>query len=235
MKFLFGSAVLICLGVSCFSQEPVKVNARPAATPAAKAEPFDKADVKTMALQCVSLDTEVGAIEIEVYPEQAPETVRNFLNFAATGMFDTTTFSRVVPNFVIQGGDIWTREGGKVSREMGARARRTIPDEPNKTLHQRGVVSMARGDEANTASTHFFILVVDSPPLDGKFAAFGRVTKGMDVVDAINKAPVMYEKPDKPVRIKKVTVAPCVKTSSTLSHRSSTDAMVEELRLNREI
>ena len=194
---------------STISQEPAKANAGPAAPTPAKAEPFDKADVKTMASQCVSFDTEAGLIEMELYPEQAPETVRNFLNLAATGMFDTTTFSRVVPSFVIQAGDIWSREGGKVSREMGTRARRTIPDEPNKTLHQRGVVSMARGDEANTSSTHFFILVADSPPLDGKFAAFGRVTNGMDVVDAINKAPVTNEKPDKPVRIRKVAVATC--------------------------
>jgi peptidyl-prolyl cis-trans isomerase B (cyclophilin B) len=191
------------------AQEPAKANARPTPPLEAKAEPFDKADIKMMASQCVSLDTEAGLIEMEVYPEQAPETVRNFLNLSATGMFDTTTFSRVVPNFVIQGGDIWSREGGKVTREIGARARRTIPDEPNKTLHQRGVVSMARGDEANTASTHFFILVADSPPLDGKFAAFGRVTKGMEVVDAINKAPVTDEKPEKPVRIRKVLVKPC--------------------------
>ena len=194
------------------SQEPAKTNARPTPTPVAKAEPFDKADVKTMASQCVSLDTESGLIEIDLYPEQAPETVRNFLNLAATGMYDTTTFSRVVPGFVIQGGDIWSREGGKVTREMGARARRTIPDEPNKTLHERGVVSMARGDEANTASTHFFILVMNASTLDGKFAAFGRVTKGMEVVDAINKANVVSEKPDKPVRIRKFAVAPCKPT-----------------------
>ena len=200
----------VCFPANAIAQEPAKANARPTPTASAKAEPFDKADVKTMASQCVSFETEVGPVEMEVYPEQAPETVRNFLNLAATGMFDTTTFSRVVPNFVVQGGDIWTREGGKVTREMGARARRTIPDEPNKILHERGVVSMARGDEANSASTHFFILVAPSPPLDGKFAAFGRVTKGMEVVDVINKAPVLNEKPEKPVRIKKVTVTPCL-------------------------
>jgi peptidyl-prolyl cis-trans isomerase B (cyclophilin B) len=200
---------LACIAGDVFMQEPAKANARPSPTPVLKPEPFDKADIKTMASQCVSLDTEAGVIEMEVYPEQALETVRNFLNLAATGMYDTTTFSRVVPNFVIQGGDIWTREG-KVSIIMGARARRTIPDEPNKILHERGVVSMARGDEANTASTHFFILVASSPPLDGKFAAFGRVTKGIEVVDAINKAPVVNEKPDKPVRIRKVNVSPCV-------------------------
>jgi peptidyl-prolyl cis-trans isomerase B (cyclophilin B) len=198
-----------CFAGNIFPQEPAKTNTRPTAAAIAKVEPYDKADVKTMASQCVSLDTGAGLIEMELYPEQATEAVRNFLNLAATGMFDTTTFSRVVPNFVIQGGDIWTREGGKVSAVMGERARRTIPDEPNKILHQRGVVSMARGDEANTASTHFFILVVDSPPLDGKFAAFGRVTKGMEVVDAINKAPVLNEKPEKPVRIKKVSVSAC--------------------------
>lgn len=202
---------LACFAVNVFAQsetkEPVKTNTRLAAT--AKPEPFDKADVKTMASQCVSLNTEAGEIVMEMYPEQAPETVRNFLNLVAMGMLDTTTFSRVVPNFVIQGGDIWTREGGKVTREMGTRARRTIPDEPNKILHERGVVSMARGDEANTASSHFFILVTASTPLDGKFAAFGRVTKGMDIVDAINSAKVTDEKPEKPVRIKKAIVRTC--------------------------
>ena len=200
--------------VSAFAQqpelkEPAKTNTRPAATTAA--EPFDRADVKTMSGQCVSLDTEAGIIEMEMYPEHAPESVRNFLNLATTGMFDTTTFNRVVPDFVIQGGDIWSREG-KVSIPMGARARRTIPDEPNKILHERGVVSMARSDEPNTASTHFFILVKPSPPLDGKFAAFGRVTKGMEVVDVINQAPVTDEKPAKPVMIRKATVGACRKS-----------------------
>src|SRR6187399_3248309 len=172
-------ACLVCFAIFAVSaqaqqpglKEPAKTNTRPVGAEPAKPEPFDKADVKTMAGQCVSLDTEAGVIEMELYPEHAPETVRNFLNLAATGMFDTTTFSRVVPDFVIQGGNIWTREGGKVSQEMGARARRTIPDEPNKILHERGVVSMARGDEANTATTHFFILVKEAPFLDGKFAA----------------------------------------------------------------
>lgn len=186
-----------------------KANARPTPPAETKPEPFDKADVKTMAGQCVTLNTEAGVIEIELYPEHAPESARNFLNLAATGLLDGTSFDRVVPKFVIQGGNMWSREGGKVSRAIGERARRTIPDEPNKVLHERGVVSMARGDEANTATTNFFILVSAAPYLDGKFAAFGRVTNGMEVVDEINKAPVVEEKPEKPVRIKKATVAPC--------------------------
>lgn len=187
--------------------EPAKTNARPEPTPAA--EPFDKADIKTMASKCVKLETESGDIQAEMYPESAPESVRNFLNLVAIGAFDTTTFSRVVPNFVIQGGNIWTRTGG-VTRDLGARARKTIPDEPNKILHERGILSMARSEEPNTATSNFFILVSNGSHLDGKFAAFGRVTTGMEVVDAINKAPVNEEKPEKPVRIKKASIQSCI-------------------------
>lgn len=194
------------IGQTLEAREPQKANTRP--TEPANAEPFDKADVKTMAAQCVTFDTEAGEIVAEMFPEHAPETVRSFLNIVALGYLDTTTFSRVVPDFVVQGGNIWTRSGG-VNFEMGARARRTVPDEPNKVLHERGILSMARGDEANTATTNFFILVSDAPHLDGSFAAFGRVTKGMDVVDDINKAKATDEKPEKPVRIKTATVSQC--------------------------
>src|SRR5690606_31812944 len=165
--------------------------------------------VSEMAKQCVSLDTAAGLIVIEMYPESAPESVRNFLNLATTGLLDTTTFSRVVPNFVIQGGDLYTREG-EMTRAVGLRARKIIPDEPNSIRHERGIISMARGDEPNTATTNFFILVDTASYLDGKFAAFGRVTKGMDVVDKINQADVTDEKPADPVRIKKASVAACV-------------------------
>lgn len=209
---------LVCFAVSVAAQqttptpdvkETPKANARPTPNPNAIPEPFEKADVKTLAAQCVTLDTEAGVIEMEMYPEHAPESVRNFLNVISLGLYDTTSFDRVVPNFVIQGGNIWSREDKKVTKAMGERARRTIPDEPNKILHERGIVSMARADEPNTATTNFFILVAAAPFLDNKFAAFGRVTKGMDVVDAINKAPGADEKPDKPIRIKKAIVANC--------------------------
>ena len=210
VAFLIGLMLPAVIAAQQTAPTPTpKVNARPTPTPAATAEPFDKADVKTMAAQCVTLDTEAGVIELELFPESAPESVRSFLNLAATGLFDGTSFSRVVPGFVIQGGNMWSREGGKVSRAIGERARRTLPDEPNKILHERGIVSMARPDEPNKATTDFFILLKEAPYLDGKFAAFGRVTKGMEVVDAINKMPVTEEKPEKPVRVRKATVAAC--------------------------
>lgn len=206
--------ITFCSSLVILGQEvpkvPQKANTRPTPTPEAKGEPFDKASATEMAGQCVRLDTEAGMIELELYPEQAPESVRNFLNLTATGLFDSTTFNRVVPGFVIQGGNMWSREGGKVSKAIGDRGRRTIPDEPNNILHERGVVSMARPDEPNQAKTDFFILVAAAPYLDGKFAAFGRVTAGMEVVDAINKAPVTDEKPDKPVKVKAATVFACV-------------------------
>ncbi|MBP7473942.1 MAG: peptidylprolyl isomerase [Pyrinomonadaceae bacterium] len=193
------------------SPEIKKINERPVEKPAAAAEPFDKADVKMMASKCVKLESEAGDIEMEMFPEVAPESVRNFLNLVATGLLDTTTFSRVVPGFVIQGGNIWSREGG-VNQVMGTRARRKVPDEPSKILHERGIVSMARTDEPNSATSNFFILVGNGSHLDGSFAAFGRVTKGMEVADVINKAPVVGEKPEKPVRIRKASITGCMTT-----------------------
>lgn len=192
------------------SASPVakKTNSRPVvASKTAASGPFEKADVKTMAAQCVALDTEAGVIELEMFPESAPETVRNFLNLAAIKAFDTTVFNRVVPGFIVQGGDLATRE--KLTPELDKRLRRTIIDEPNAIKHERGIISMARASEPNSATTNFFILVGTASHLDGTFAAFGRVTKGMETVDAINKMPVENEKPTKPVRLKRATVASC--------------------------
>ena len=186
-----------------------KTNQRPNATApkAAAADPFEKADVKTMSEQCVTLETEAGNIEVEMFPESAPETVRNFLNLAASKSLDTTAFTRVVPNFVVQGGDLSTNE--KWDWDLSKRASKTLIDEPNQIKHVRGIVSMARADTPNSATTNFFILMGNASHLDGTFAAFGRVIKGMEVAEAINKMPVENEKPNKPVRIKRAVVAPC--------------------------
>ncbi|HEX8421926.1 MAG TPA: peptidylprolyl isomerase, partial [Pyrinomonadaceae bacterium] len=105
------------------SEPPKKVNNRPVAQQALAAEPFDGASVEKMAEQCVRLETEAGLIEIEMLAESAPETVRNFLNLAAIGAFDTTTFSRVVRGFVIQGGNLATRQS--LTPELAERSRRT--------------------------------------------------------------------------------------------------------------
>jgi peptidyl-prolyl cis-trans isomerase B (cyclophilin B) len=184
-----------------------KANPRPVVVVKAAPEPFDKASVEQMAEQCVMLETEAGEIALEMLPEAAPESVRNFLNLSATGAFDGTTFSRVVPDFVIQGGNLTTRE--KLTTELARRAQRPVPDEPNYLRHVRGIASMARSDKPNSATTHFFILVTDASSLDGKFAAFGRVVHGMTVVDRINRESVVGDKPVHPIRLKRAVVAPC--------------------------
>ncbi len=191
-------------------EAPKKANARTADQPPPPApEPFDGAPVEKMAGQCVTLETELGPIDIAMMPEVAPESVRNFLNLAATGALDTTTFSRTVKDFVIQGGNLGTSE--KWGWELSQRMKRKIPDEPGIIKHERGIVSMARTDEPNSATTHFFILVGRGTHLDGKFAAFGQVTKGIEVADQINQAPADGEKPNKPVKINRAVVAPCKK------------------------
>jgi peptidyl-prolyl cis-trans isomerase B (cyclophilin B) len=190
-------------------ETPKKANTRPTGTATVKAEPFDGASVEMMTGQCVTLQTEQGAIVIEVLPAKALESARNFLNLAATGAFDTTSFSRVVPGFVIQGGDLATSE--KWDAQLSMRAARHLRDEPSDLKHVRGVVSMARAKDSNSATTHFFILVGDGPHLDGTFSAFGRVRRGIEVADAINRAPSQDEKPNVPVRITRAEVAACGK------------------------
>lgn len=207
-----------CLAVAAGAQQPqptpepkaeppaTKKNARPAGE-AEPAEPFDKMTPEQMAGRCVTLETEAGDIVIEVLSESAPESARNFLNLAALGAFDTTTFSRVVKDFVVQGGNVATRE--TLTQGLIRRASRKVPDEPNPVKHLRGVVSLARPAEANAATTHFFILLNDAPHLDGTFAAFGRVRTGMEVVDKIAAGELDGEKPKNPVRVHRAKVAQC--------------------------
>jgi peptidyl-prolyl cis-trans isomerase B (cyclophilin B) len=183
-----------------------KKNARPAGE-AEAGEPFDKLTPEQMAGRCVTFETEAGEIVVEVLAEAAPESARNFLNLASIGAFDTTTFSRVVKDFVVQGGNVATRE--TLTNELIRRASRKVPDEPNLVKHLRGVVSLARPSEANAATTHFFILLNDAPHLDGTFAAFGRVRAGMEVVDKIAAGELDGEKPKNPVRIRRAKVALC--------------------------
>ena len=182
-----------------------KTNKRPAAKVAA--EPFAGATIPAMAAQCVKIETDAGAIELEMFPESAPETVRSFLNLVAGKFLDTTTFSRVVPGFVVQGGNLATRE--KQTDETNKRANLTVPDEPSAIKHERGILSMARSDAPNSATTNFFILLNEARHLDGTFAAFGRVLSGMETVEAIGKMPVEGDKPTKPVRINRATTAIC--------------------------
>jgi len=219
LNLVMAIAVVLASALWVVAQEPKnpstqaepakKANSRPADVVANKPDPFDGASIEKMTQQCVSLETAAGTIEIEMLADVAPENARNFLNLVATGALDTTTFSRVVKGFVIQGGNLATSE--KWGLELSKRMAHKLPDEPGLIKHERGIVSMARPEEANSATTNFFILVGDGFHLDGKFSAFGRVIKGIEVADTINHAELDGEKPVKPVKILRAIVTPCKK------------------------
>ena len=147
-----------------------------------------------------------GIIKAELYPEVAPNTVNNFVSLIKKGFYDGTIFHRVIPGFMIQGGDPQgTGTGGPGY---------TIPGEftsnrfPNDLKHDRGVLSMARTMAPNSAGSQFFLMVAPAPHLDGEYAAFGKVIEGMEVADRIVLSPrnVYNDKPNQDQRMKKVTV-----------------------------
>jgi peptidyl-prolyl cis-trans isomerase B (cyclophilin B) len=136
------------------------------------------------------IDTQFGEIEIEFLPEKAPGHVENFLTLARKGFYDGTTFHRVIPGFMIQGGDPNTKDtkAPRAKHGIGGPGY-TIKAEFNDTAHARGVVSMARAQDPNSAGSQFFICVADAGFLDRQYSAFGRVVRGMEVADRIVGAP----------------------------------------------
>ena len=147
-----------------------------------------------------------GVIKAELYPEIAPNTVANFVTLVASGFYDGLIFHRVIPGFMIQGGDPkGTGMGGPGYSIKGEFARNGFRQ--NNLRHSRGVLSMARSMMPNSAGSQFFIMHADAPHLDGDYAAFGKVVEGMDVVDAIANTPTGFQdRPVKEQRIKAATV-----------------------------
>ena len=127
----------------------------------------------------------MGTIEIALYPTLAPATVENFVKLAGDGFYDGTTFHRVIPNFMLQGGDPNSKNEHPSDDGAGGPGYK-IDDEFNDAPHERGVVSMANTGRPNTGGSQFFIAHNDSPHLDGKHSVFGRVVSGLEVVDAIS-------------------------------------------------
>ena len=123
---------------------------------------------------------------------QAPEHIRNFLRLAQAGVFDGTSFHRVVPGFVAQAGALNTRSP---LTEKQQKLVHQLQPEFSGTKHVRGILSMARGDDPASATTSFFIVLGDAPSLDGKYTVFGRVVEGMDTLAKIEAAPVNGEAP----------------------------------------
>ena len=145
-------------------------------------------------------------IELELYPEVAPKTVENFEKLVKSGFYDGLTFHRIIPGFMIQGGDpLGNGMGGADENIVGE----FKANGHNNTLkHERGVISMARAFDPNSASSQFFIMHADAPHLDGQYAAFGKVVSGIETVDEIASIPTDYsDRPKIAVRMKKVYIA----------------------------
>lgn len=132
----------------------------------------------------VIIETNHGKIKFNLLPDIAPETVRNFTKLAGSGFYDGTLFHRVIPGFMIQGGDPNTKQPNKSNWGTGGPGY-SINAEFNPRSHLRGIVSMARSTDPNSAGSQFFIVTTDSTFLDGEYTVFGEVIEGMDVADKI--------------------------------------------------
>jgi peptidyl-prolyl cis-trans isomerase B (cyclophilin B) len=146
----------------------------------------------------------MGEITLEFFPDRAPGHVRQFLRLAASGVYNGTAFHRIVKGFVIQGGHMPTRRE-PLDEQQQAFVRNLQP-EFNATLHERGILSMARADDPASASSSFFIVLAPAPSLDGKYTVFGRVVAGMDVVEKIEAVPLNGEEPVTRIEVSRVTV-----------------------------
>ena len=148
----------------------------------------------------VTIETNHGKIEVELYPDVAPNTVNNFISLVKKGFYDGTIFHRVIPGFMIQGGDPeGTGLGGPGYSIRGEFSHNGFE---NNLRHTRGVLSMARSMFPNSAGSQFFLMVEDAPHLDGEYAAFGKVISGIEACDRIVSAP--RDRRDRPLQDEKM-------------------------------
>ncbi|MGQ0772072.1 MAG: peptidylprolyl isomerase [Nitrososphaerota archaeon] len=150
-----------------------------------------------------TVETKFGKIVFKLLPDLAPETVRNFVKLAQTGFYDDTLFHRVIPGFMIQGGDPNTKNADKSRWGTGGPGY-ALKAEFNPRSHLRGIVSMARATDPNSAGSQFFIVTADSPFLDRQYTVFGEVTEGINVADSIVNQP--RDRNDCPLENVKMTI-----------------------------
>ena len=149
---------------------------------------FSEEEIKKMAETKAVIETKHGNIHLKFFPDVAPNHVNNFIDLAKKGSYDSTTFHRVIPGFMIQGGDPNSKDADKSKHGMGDPGYK-LKAEFNEKSHKRGILSMARSRNPDSAGSQFFICVADSTFLDRQYTVFGEVAEGMDVVDKIVSEP----------------------------------------------
>jgi len=169
--------------------------------PAEKEKPMSSYENKV-----AELHTTAGDITIRFFPDVAPNHVKNFIDLAEKGFYNGTKFHRVIPGFMIQGGDPNTIKGDPNTWGTGG-SEKNVAHEFSSVTHKRGIVSMARSQHPDSASSQFFIVVKDSSFLDKQYSVFGEVTNGLDVADKIVSAPRdAGDRPNNPVSITSITI-----------------------------
>lgn len=153
-----------------------------------KSRKYSEKEIMKMAEQRVVIQTKFGDMVLKFFPDVAPNHVDNFIKLASEGFYNGTTFHRVIPGFMIQGGDPNSKDHDKSRHGMGGPGY-TLKAEFNKKPHKRGTLSMARSAHPDSAGSQFFICVADAPFLDGQYTVFGEVEKGMEVADKIVSQP----------------------------------------------
>ena len=172
---------------------------------AAAPEPFNTETAEDLSKYRAVLETSMGNVTFQFFPDKAPNHVRNFLRLASVGFYDGTAFHRVVKGFVIQGGFLPTRsEPLDITQD---RYIRKMAPEFSDVQHDKGTVSLAHGDDPGSGDTSFFIVLARTPVLDGKYSAFGKVVEGLDVIEKIEQVPVNGETPVSRIELRRVTVS----------------------------
>ena len=150
----------------------------------------------------VILETNRGTMKLKLFPDVAPNHCKNFKKLANSGFYDKTAFHRIIPGFMIQGGDINSRDNDPKNDGHGGPGW-TVDAEFNEISHKRGILSMARSTDPNSAGSQFFICVADAPHLDGKYTVFGEVIEKVHIVDHIVNTPTEY---DQAIRMSKESI-----------------------------
>ncbi len=153
-----------------------------------KHKKFSQKEIKKMSEQMAVIHTKFGDIKIKFFPDVAPNHVNNFIELSKKGFYNGTSFHRVIPNFMIQGGDPNSKDKNRARHGTGGPGY-TVKAEFSKKPHKRGVLSMARSADPDSAGSQFFICVADVSHLDGQYTVFGEVVEGMDAVDKIVSQP----------------------------------------------
>jgi peptidyl-prolyl cis-trans isomerase B (cyclophilin B) len=175
-------------------------------TPPPEPTPFESETPEQLAGYKAVLETTLGEVTLEFFPDRAPGHVRNFLRLAKLGVYDGTAFHRVVPGFVVQTGALSSRKAPLTQKQRPFV--QNLPPEFNPTPHEAGILSMARGDAPDSAQTSFFVCLGRASSLDNKYTVFGRVADGMPVIEALAKVPLTGEEPVTRVEITRVRILP---------------------------